>query len=63
MNLNDTIKAHLQALYDEMLEEGKLIPAAKLDNYCQTFRRKFGPKRLSNLDGEELLNTIHDISN
>jgi hypothetical protein len=29
-----------------------------LDQYCATFRSRFGPEKLASLDGEALLNTM-----
>jgi 5-methylcytosine-specific restriction protein B len=40
-----------------------LPPRAKLAAYYATFRERFGPQRLTNLDGEELLTTMHAHGN
>lgn len=51
-----------QALKDtqkRLLNEGKLPTPDKLQSYYATFRERFGPDVLRNLDGEALLTTMH----
>ena len=42
-----------------LLNDGKLPTPDKLQNYYATFRERFGPDVLRNLDGEALLTTMH----
>ena len=46
-----------------MLEQGQLPSREKLQEYYATFRNHFSPEKLLQLDGEELLNTIHAHGN
>ncbi|HEX8824614.1 MAG TPA: AAA family ATPase, partial [Archangium sp.] len=41
-------------------EQGQLHSRAQLDGFYGLFRDRFGPERLRNLDGEELLSLMHD---
>ena len=43
--------------------KGKLLSKAKLAECRDTFRGRFGPEKLRNLDGEALLVTMHDHGN
>ena len=61
--LHPKIAEELRELRDKMEAEGKLLSQSKLDTYYKAFRQRFGPERLSNLDGTELLNTMFDSSN
>jgi 5-methylcytosine-specific restriction protein B len=56
--LHDVRNTH-QTLYDQ----GTLPTRAKLAEYYATFRERFGPQRLANLDGEDLLNIMHAHGN
>lgn len=57
--LDERIRRELLDLYQELLAENKLRVGAALQHYYDTFRRKFGPERLRDLDGAELLETLH----
>ena len=59
MNLDETIAQELKKLYQELESERKLLSQEQLENYYNTFRSRFGPERLKNLDGEALLETMH----
>jgi 5-methylcytosine-specific restriction enzyme B len=41
-------------------QEGELLSKTKLQNYQSTFQEKFGPDVLNGLDGENLLNVMHE---
>lgn len=51
----------LQATYEKLLQEGKLLSREQLEQYYTTFRHRFGPDRLKSLDGEVLLETMHGL--
>jgi 5-methylcytosine-specific restriction enzyme B len=61
--LDERVADELKAKYKTLLDEGKLIPNEQLEEYYKTFRNRFGPDKLKNLDGEELLNLMHDMGN
>ena len=46
-----------------MVTIGNLLSKSRLQGYYDTFRRRFGPEVLRNLDGEELLATMHEHGN
>jgi 5-methylcytosine-specific restriction enzyme B len=57
--LEETVKDYLKRQYELLLEKGQLPTREKLREYYATFRGRFAPEKLLQLDGEELLNTIH----
>src|SRR5712691_7174970 len=63
LELDERIDQELKELYKTLEIEGKLLSGEQLAGYYSTFRSRFGPDRLKNLDGEALLNTMHDIQN
>ncbi len=63
MLLNQSITERIRAEHDRLAETGEILPEEKLAGYYRLFREKFGPERLVSLDGEALLNLMHDSSN
>ncbi len=61
--LDERIKNDLTDLYQKKLGAGELLSRAQLDSCYATFRRRFGPDVLANLDAEALLTTMHEHGN
>ncbi len=61
--LSEPKRQEILAKYEELLNEGRIYTKTQLDQYYSTFRQRFGPEVLSGLDGEALLEFIHDHSN
>ena len=61
--LEEAVKSHLKRQYEILLEKGQFPSREKLQEYYATFRSRFEPEKLLQLDGEELLNTIHAHGN
>src|SRR6266700_1341960 len=61
--LEETVRNHLKHQYEQLLEKGQLPTREKLREYYATFRGRFAPEKLLQLNGEELLNTIHAHGN
>ena len=59
MNLDPRILYRLVEQRDSMLKKGELYSESQLASYYATFRQRFGPDAIRNLDGEALLNTLH----
>ena len=57
--LEPSVKQKLLQRIQQLNAEGKLPSRAQLDQYYGTFRSRFGPDKLANLDGEALLTTMH----
>ena len=57
--LNDAVADELRELAERLDREGKLLSHARLDACYATFRARFGPDVLGDLDGEALLTTLH----
>jgi len=58
-HLNPTIKEDLLATQNDLTRRGELYSKEALDGYYSTFRQRFGPEILSQLDGVDLLETMH----
>src|SRR5207302_7455420 len=61
LELDERIDQELKDLYKTLEIEGKLLSGEQLAGYYSTFHSRFGSDRLKNLDGEALLNTMHDM--
>lgn len=59
MALDERLIRELREIHDKLDVEGKLRSRVELEGYYDTFRKRFGPDKLKNLDGESLLMTIH----
>jgi 5-methylcytosine-specific restriction enzyme B len=63
MILNETIASRIRDAKEKLAERDQILPSDRLAGYYRLFREKFGPERLSSLDGEALLDLMHDSSN
>ena len=61
--LHPFIEAELREIQRTLAGEGSLPSRARLQNYYDTFRRRFGPEVLRGLDGQELLERMHAHGN
>jgi 5-methylcytosine-specific restriction enzyme B len=61
--LDERIRRELIDLKQSFESDGKLLSDDQLARYYNTFRSRFGPDKLSNLDGEALLETMHSHGN
>jgi 5-methylcytosine-specific restriction protein B len=59
LELDARIANELNTTYTPLLDEGKLIPNEQFEKNYSTFRSRFGPDKLKNLDGEALLNLMY----
>ncbi|GMW04811.1 MAG: hypothetical protein AMXMBFR85_07940 [Dehalococcoides mccartyi] len=60
--LDNKVKQQILKLYEELNNKGELLSKSKLDAYREVFKNKFGPDKLSSLDGEALLTSMHDFA-
>ena len=63
LELDERITEKLKKLYKSLEEKGELYSREQLTVYYTTFRDHFGPDRLKNLDGEALLDIMHNLGN
>ncbi len=61
--LDEKVVQEIRKAQANLNSEGKLPSKAQLSAFYETFRQRFGPDRLKNLDGEALLEAIHNHSN
>src|SRR5262245_29540633 len=61
--LEKAVLDHVKRGHEQLLEQGQLPSREKLQEYFATFRARFAPEKLRQLDGEELLNTMHAHGN
>ncbi len=59
--LSEPIRQRIVEKYERLNRDGQLLTQSQLDQYYDTFRQKFGPQALSQLDGEVLLETMHGV--
>jgi len=59
MVLDKSIAENLRRRYEMLDAERRLLSRTQLANYYETFRQRFGPEELQNLDGEALLKKMH----
>ncbi|MBN1934153.1 MAG: AAA family ATPase, partial [Anaerolineae bacterium] len=62
MALEEKLVQGVRKAQTELSEQDRLLSKAQLAGFYETFRKRFGPDSLSKLDGEALLQTIHDYS-
>ena len=60
MELDEKIADGIRETHKELKNEGKLLSPERLRSCYETFRSRFGSAVLHDLDGEALLNTMHD---
>src|SRR5205085_2837484 len=63
LELDERIVQELKDLYKSLESEGKLLSNEELAGYYSTFRNRFGPDKLKNLDGEALLEIMYGPGN
>ncbi|HZG66636.1 MAG TPA: hypothetical protein VEZ12_07820 [Herpetosiphonaceae bacterium] len=57
--LEPKIRSQLIEAHQELVDQGKLPSREQLGRYYDIFRERFGPERLTSLDGEALLEYMH----
>jgi len=63
MMLHEKLYEELDTLHRQLLNASDLPSRERLAQYYATFRARFGPEQLQRLDGEALLETLHDHGN
>jgi 5-methylcytosine-specific restriction enzyme B len=61
--LDDAKRKQIIERHQQLMNDGKLPSQQQLDKEYGLFRERFGPQVLAGLDGEPLLNLMHDHSN
>lgn len=61
--LEKSVKRRITDRSQQMSADGELLSKSQLDQFYSTFRSRFGPDKLANLDGEALLESMHSIGN
>lgn len=61
--LDPRIQQSLRAAHDAVARRGDLLPVDRIQTCYATFRDRFGPDKLSSLDGDTLLQTMHSHGN
>jgi len=57
------IRTQILQKYEELLADGKLLTKTQLDQYFSVFRDRFSPEMLKAVQGEQLLELLHDHGN
>ncbi len=61
--LDEAQRHAILACHQKLVGEGQLPTTTELDSEFRIFRERFGPEVLKNVDGEALLNLMHDHAN
>jgi 5-methylcytosine-specific restriction protein B len=61
--LSDAKRQQILSKYEQLSNEGHIYTATQRNQCYATFRQRFGPEALSALDGEALLEFMHDHGN
>lgn len=61
--LDEQISRELREYHAQRINAGSLPTEERLKALYATFRERFGPERLANMDGEALLSTMHEHGN
>lgn len=59
--LDDKVREDLGKQYQQLLDAGNLLKNDELQRQYRLFAERFGPERLSGLDGRDLLYTMHAL--
>ncbi|WP_437193273.1 DUF4357 domain-containing protein [Planctomicrobium sp. SH527] len=57
------IRTQILQKHNELLADGKLLTKAQLEQYFLVFRERFSPEKLQAVQGEQLLELMHDHGN
>lgn len=58
--LSEKIRTQIKDRHRQLVDENKMPSATQLEREYSLFRERFGPSVLKGMDGEELLNYLHD---
>jgi len=61
--LSESKRLEIVETFERLIGEGRVYTETQLEHFCSVFREKFGPAVLKSLDGEALLNLMHDLAN
>ena len=61
--LSEEQRERILTRLEQLTNEGKLPTRQQLDESYAVFRERFGPSALAKLDGEALLNLMHEHGN
>ena len=63
MILSEKIIQRIEEVRGDLSIKGDVLSKSQIEQYSKTFRDRFGPEKLNSIDGETLLDTMHNHSN
>lgn len=63
MTLPEKLIQKIRKTHDKLDSQGDITSKSQLNKFYDTFRKRFGPEKLNSIDGELLLETMHNHSN
>jgi len=63
MILPEKLAQKIRDIHSKLDSQGEIFSKSQIDRFCETFRQRFSPSKLNSLDGEVLLETMHNHSN
>ena len=62
MILPEKFAQKIREIRTKLDSQGEIFSKSQLDNFSETFKKRFSPAKLNSIDGEVLLNTMHNHS-
>jgi len=63
MILPEKLTVKIKDVYSKLETQGEIFSKAQIDKFSDTFRQRFSPAKLNSIDGETLLDAMHNHSN
>ncbi len=63
MILPEKLSQKIKDIHNKLDRQGEIFSKSQIDKFSETFRHRFSPTKLNSIDGETLLNTMHNHSN
>jgi 5-methylcytosine-specific restriction protein B len=63
MILPENLAQKVKLLHDELDSQAQILSKDRIDDYSHTFKERFGPEKLAGMDGEVLLDIMHNHGN
>ena len=61
MTLAKELAKKIKEIHSRLDSQGEIFSKAQLDKHCETFRQRFGPKKLKSIDDITLLEYLYEF--
>ena len=63
MILPEKLAQKIKEIYKRLENQGQILSKSQIEKFSNTFKQRFNPTNLNSIDGEMLLETMHNHSN